>query len=94
LGEAVLTDAAVHWNGWVVAALVYVAIGPSIIAYRCWGLGVAQGGPALAAFFGNLTPVFAALLSAAVLGEPPRWFHGAAFALIAAGIAVSSGRLR
>jgi drug/metabolite transporter (DMT)-like permease len=38
--------------------------------------------------------VFAALLSAAVLGEPPRWYHGAAFALIAAGIAASSGRLR
>ena len=91
-GEAVLTGATVHWNGWVVAALLYVAIGPSIIAYRCWGLGVARGGPALAAFFGNLTPVFAALMSAAALGEAPRWFHGAAFALIVGGILVSSRR--
>lgn len=81
---------AIRWSGWVVAALAYVAIGPSLIAYRCWGRGVAVGGPALAAFFSNLTPVFAALLSAAVLGEPPRWYHGAAFALIVAGIAVSS----
>jgi drug/metabolite transporter (DMT)-like permease len=80
----------IRWSGWVVAALAYVAIGPSLIAYRCWGRGVAVGGPALAAFFSNLTPVFAALLSAAVLGEPPRWYHGAAFALIVAGIAVSS----
>lgn len=38
----------------------------------------------------NLTPVFAALLSAALLGDPPRWFHGLAFALIVAGILVSS----
>jgi drug/metabolite transporter (DMT)-like permease len=51
---------------------------------------VAQGGPALAAFFGNLTPLFAALLSALVLGTSPQAFHALAFALIVAGIAVSS----
>lgn len=89
-GEAALTDALVQWNGWVVAALLFIAIGPSVIAYRCWGLGVVRAGPALAAFFGNLTPVFAALMSAALLGEAPRWFHAAAFALIVGGIVVSS----
>jgi drug/metabolite transporter (DMT)-like permease len=91
-GEIALTGQAIAWNGWVAAALLFIAIGPSVIAYRCWGLGVAHGGPALAAFFANLTPVFAALLSAAVLREPPRWFHAAAFALIVAGILVSSRR--
>ena len=80
------------WNAGVAAALAFVAIGPSIIAYRCWGLGIAAGGPALAAFFANLTPVFAALMSAALLGEVPRWYHGIAFALIVAGIVVSSRR--
>ena len=90
--ETAFTGATVHWNPWVVAALVYVAIGPSIIAYKAWGLGVTQGGPALAAFFNNLTPVFAAVLSAAILGEAPRWFHAAAFILIVGGIWVSSRR--
>ncbi|MEO6032658.1 MAG: DMT family transporter [Burkholderiaceae bacterium] len=85
-------DAGMHWSAWVIAALLYIAIGPSIIAYRCWGIGVALGGPALAAFFANLTPVFAALMSIAVLGEAPRWFHAAAFVLIAAGIVVSANR--
>ena len=91
-GESALGAAPIRWNGWVVAALAYVAIGPSVLAYRCWGLGVAIGGPALAAFFSNLTPVFAAVLSAALLGETPHWYHAAAFALIVAGIVVSSGR--
>ena len=90
--EIALTGATVQWTPWVVAALLYVAIGPSVIAYRCWGLGVTQAGPSLAAFFGNLTPVFAALMSAAALGEAPQWFHGAAFALIVSGIVVSSRR--
>lgn len=93
-GEAVLTQhAPTDWrNAWVLAAIVYVAIGPSIVAYRCWGLGVARGGPALAAFFANLTPLFAGLLSALLLGDPPRAYHALAFALIVAGIAVSARR--
>ena len=89
-GEAATGAPPIRWNGWVVAALLYVAVGPAILAYRCWGLGIARGGPALAAFFGNLTPVFAALLSAVLLREPPRPFHALAFGLIVLGIVVSS----
>ena len=55
---------------------------------------MALGGPALAAFFANLTPLFAALLSALLLGQAPHAYHAAAFALIVAGIAVSARRAR
>ncbi len=92
IGEAVIAPAPIVWSLWVVLALAYVAIGPSLIAYRCWGLGVVSAGPAMAAFFGNLTPLFAAILSAAVLGEAPHLYHGLAFALIVAGILVSMRR--
>ncbi len=91
-GEHLLTEARVHWSGGVVAALLYVSLAASIVAYRAWGLGVAEGGPALAAFFNNLTPLFAALLSALLLGEAPRPFHAVAFGLIVGGIAVSTSR--
>lgn len=85
-------DAHWHWTPWVPAILLYVAVGPSLVAYRCWGLGVSTVGPAIAAFFGNLTPVFAAILSAALLGEAPRWYHGVAFGLIVGGIWLSARR--
>jgi len=88
--EQLVAPTAIHWSPTLAAALVYVAIGPSLIAYRCWGVGVAEAGPALAGFFVNLTPVFAAVISAALLHTAPAWYHGAAFALIAAGILVSS----
>lgn len=52
----------------------------------------AEGGPALAAFFNNLTPLFAALLSTLVLGEAPQAYHAVAFVLIVGGIAVSLQR--
>lgn len=91
-GEQALGAAPVQWSWGVAAAMLYVSLGASIAAYRCWGLGVAQGGPALAAFFNNLTPLFAALLSTLVLGEPPQAYHALAFGLIVTGIAVSVGR--
>ena len=90
--EQLWTEQPIVWGPGLAVALVYVAIGPSLIAYRCWGQGVAEAGPTLAAFFVNLTPLFAALMSAALLGEWPAWYHGLAFALIVAGIAVSARR--
>jgi drug/metabolite transporter (DMT)-like permease len=90
--EQALGAAPVRWSVGVFAALVYVSLGASVVAYRSWGLGVAQGGPALASFFNNLTPLFAALLSALVLGERPQPYHALAFVLIVGGIAVSAGR--
>lgn len=83
-------DLQVSW-GWPLAvALLYVAAGPAIIAFRCWGEGVRRVGPGIAAFFSNLTPLFAALMSSAFLGEMPQAFHALAFALIVGGIVLSS----
>ncbi len=91
-GEWALGGHQIAW-GWPLAlALVYIAVGPAIVAYRCWGMGVQRVGPAVAGFFANLTPLFAALLSVAFLGELPHAYHGVAFALIAGGIVVSSRR--
>ncbi len=91
-GEWTLTDARISWGWPLAAALLYIAVGPALIAYRCWGLGVQRVGPAIAGFFSNLTPLFAALLSAAFLGELPQLYHASAFLLIVGGIVVSSRR--
>ena len=81
-------------NLWTGSLILFVAVGPSLIAYRCWGMGVSGAGPTVAAFFANFIPLFTAILSAAMLGEPPQLFHGVAFALIVAGIWVSSSQSR
>ncbi|MEO6625865.1 MAG: DMT family transporter [Burkholderiaceae bacterium] len=91
-GESHWSSAVLHWTPGVVAALVYVAVFPAIVAYRCWALGVERVGPNVAGFFNNLTPLFAALMSAAFLGEPPQLYHAIAFLLIVGGIVVSSRR--
>jgi drug/metabolite transporter (DMT)-like permease len=88
--EIAAGHAFIDLNWWTASLILFVAIGPSLIAYRCWGLGVNGAGPTVAAFFANFIPLFTALLSAAIIGEPPQLFHGLAFALIVAGIAISS----
>lgn len=90
--EWAIAPQSIQWGWPLAAALAYVAIGPAIVAYRCWGAGVHRVGPNIAGFFSNLTPLFAALFSAAFLGEPPQLHHAFAFALIVGGIVVSSRR--
>jgi drug/metabolite transporter (DMT)-like permease len=90
--EGVVTTQSIQWGWPLAAALIFIAIGPAILAYRCWGLGVQRVGPNIAGFFANLTPLFAALFSAAFLGEPPHLYHLLAFLLICSGIVVSSRR--
>jgi drug/metabolite transporter (DMT)-like permease len=87
-------EAYMNLNYWEWALIIFIAIGPSLIAYRFWGMGVTKAGPTLAAFFANLIPLFTALLSTALLGQPPQLFHGLAFILIVSGIFISSIRSR
>ncbi|MDB5869061.1 MAG: protein of unknown function transrane [Polaromonas sp.] len=91
-GEWTLGATNISWSWPLAAALLYIAVGPAVMAYRCWGLGVQRVGPAMAGFFTNLTPLFAALLSAAFLGELPHLYHALAFGLIVGGIVVSARR--
>jgi drug/metabolite transporter (DMT)-like permease len=89
-GEWALQDVHITWSWTLGAALLYVALGPAILAMRCWGAGVQRAGPSIGAFFINLTPLFTALLSSSFLGEAPHLYHVLAFGLIVGGIAVSA----
>jgi drug/metabolite transporter (DMT)-like permease len=90
VGEWAMSDAHITWGLPLLAALVFVAVGPAMLAYRCWGMAVQRAGPTVAGFFINLTPLIAAMLSSLLLGETPHVYHAAAFALIVGGIVVSS----
>lgn len=74
-------------RAWMV--LAYVSVLPSLVAYFCWDRGVSRAGATMPVFFANLTPVFAGLLSAILLGEWPQWYHGVGLLLILAGIGLA-----
>jgi drug/metabolite transporter (DMT)-like permease len=93
--EIALGHAHLELNLWTSSLILFVAIGPSLIAYRCWGLGVSGAGPTAAAFFANFIPLFTALLSAAMLSRAATVFHWICVCFIAAvvsGVSSSKGR--
>jgi drug/metabolite transporter (DMT)-like permease len=69
--------------------LVYLAIGPSAIAYACWSAAVRDLGADYAMLFNNLLPVFGMILGSLVLHERVALVQLASSALIIAGILVA-----
>jgi drug/metabolite transporter (DMT)-like permease len=70
--------------------MMYFAIFPGILAYGFWNHGVHRIGPAKAAIFMYLTPVFASVLAGIFLGErlgPPHLIGGG---LILAGLLLAT----
>ncbi|WP_119422152.1 DMT family transporter [Desertibaculum subflavum] len=74
------------------AAIAYVALFPSVLAYLCYNRGVELIGANRAGQFVHLMPVFGSLMAVAFLGESFRLFHAIGIALIFAGILVAARR--
>ena len=74
-------------QGW----LLILAIGlfPSLLGQLLYIRGVAIIGPGRAGLFVNLVPVLAAGFAVLFLDEQFHWYHGAALALVFAGIWLS-----
>lgn len=69
-----------------IAAISYLAVFPSLLAYLIWNKSVAVLGPGRTGMYMHLMPIFSALLAAAFLGEAIGSYHVAAFALVFVGI--------
>jgi drug/metabolite transporter (DMT)-like permease len=81
-----------HLDLMTVAAIAYVAIFPSVIAFAAWNRGVELIGASRAGPFVHLVPVYTAVLAGALLGEHLYAFHVAGFVLIIAGVWLASKR--
>jgi drug/metabolite transporter (DMT)-like permease len=79
-------------NATTAAAIAYVAIFPSLLAYIFYNRGVELLGPARAGLYMFLIPVFGALLAVIFLGERLHLYHALGFAFIIAGVAIGSRR--
>jgi drug/metabolite transporter (DMT)-like permease len=79
-------------NAATAAAIAYVAIFPSLLAYIFYNRGVELLGPARAGLYMFLIPVFGALLATALLGEKLHLYHALGFAFIIGGVVIGSRR--
>lgn len=76
------------------AALLYAALLPSLIAQILYMRGVQLIGPGRAGVFVNLVPAFGAVLAVALLGERFALYHAVALALVVVGIAIAERAVR
>ena len=81
---------AIHWTPKAYAMVVYVALGPALLAYLCYQQAVLRTGSQLPMFFLNLTPVFAGVLAVVLLGEFPEVYHIVGLGLIVFGIVLAN----
>ena len=79
-------------NAMTVAAVAYVAIFPSVLAFAAWNRGVEMIGANRSGPFVHLVPIYTAILAGTLLGEHLAAYHVAGFALILAGVWLASHR--
>ena len=68
------------------SAIAFVTVFSTIVAFVSWARGVELIGPNRAGVFLHLIPIYSALLTGALLGEPLRFYHVVGFALILFGV--------
>lgn len=74
-------------RGWLI--LLFVVVGPSLLAQLLFLRAVELIGPGRAGVFVNLVPVFAPILAVLILGEDLALYHGLALALVLGGIFIA-----
>ncbi|WP_353115196.1 DMT family transporter [Nitratidesulfovibrio sp.] len=73
-----------------VAGVLYIGLGASLVAYRCWNLAIAAIGPSRAALIYYSLPAFSGLEALLLLGEPVTPAHFTSGALILGGILIAT----
>jgi len=76
----------------MLAAIAYVSIFPSVVAFMAWNRGVELIGANRAGPFLHLVPIYTAVFGTTLLGERLAVFHVAGFGLILAGVWLASVR--
>jgi drug/metabolite transporter (DMT)-like permease len=85
LAEALLIGAP-SFDARSIFAAVVVALLPGFGAYQSYSWLLREVGASRTGLILYLTPIYVALLSWLLLGEPPRWYHAAGAPLVFAGL--------
>jgi drug/metabolite transporter (DMT)-like permease len=80
----------VEFSTSVMVAILYLGLGPSLLAYLCWNQSVAIIGPTRAAFVYYCLPLFSGVEALFLLGEPVYAIHVVSGILILGGVIVAT----
>lgn len=77
-----------------VAAVLYIGVFASFLAYICWNRGVELVGPNRAGFTSHLLPAFATVLAVFTLGEALHVYHVVGIAIVLLGVWLATSARR
>lgn len=82
----------ISWTPGLVAVILYLGLGASVIAFLIWNLAIGRLGAGPTAIFGNLIPLFSTLEAVLILGEPVKTIHLWSGLLILAGLIIANSK--
>ena len=85
-----LTMRQLQFDTQTIAAIAYVSLFPSVLAYICFNRGVELIGANRAGVCLHLVPLFGAVLAITLLGEEPQAYHFNGIAFILAGVTLAA----
>ncbi|HMK35067.1 MAG TPA: DMT family transporter [Desulfomonilaceae bacterium] len=80
----------IHFSRTAIASIVYLGIGPSLLAFWCWNQAIAIIGPVRSAFVYYCLPLFSGLEALVLLNEPIQAVHVVSGVLILTGVVVAT----
>jgi drug/metabolite transporter (DMT)-like permease len=87
-----LQGGSIIWTGQLIAAVLYLGIGASVISFMLWNRAIQCLGAGRTALFGNLIPIFSSLEAVYLLGEQVSWVQVLSFALVLVGLFIANLR--
>jgi drug/metabolite transporter (DMT)-like permease len=81
---------AINFSATALAFIVYLAVGPSLLAYLCWNRAVRIIGSVRAGLVSYCLPLFCGIEAYLFLNEPVSWIHIFSGALILVGVVVAT----
>jgi drug/metabolite transporter (DMT)-like permease len=73
-----------------IGALIYLGVGPSLVAFFCWNRAIAIIGPVRAGLVYYCLPLLSGVEALLLLNEPVHWVHVLSGVLILAGVIVAT----
>ncbi|MDB5191351.1 MAG: family transporter [Segetibacter sp.] len=82
----------VVWTGNLVAIILYLGLGTSVIAFLLWNASISKIGAVRTSLFGNLIPIIASIEAIWLLGEELTVVHLISGGLVIIGLALGNSR--
>jgi drug/metabolite transporter (DMT)-like permease len=90
VAENMMVEQVTTWSWNIGAAILYLGIGTSILAYLFWNKSIQILGPSRTVLFGNLIPIFSSIEAVLLLNEQFTAIHAISGLIVLSGLVIAN----